>query len=245
MGQPMDYDGYAGEYARVRWAFPWILEPLARAVSATLPHTAVLEAGCGTGNYVNALAERFSDRRFHGFDRSGKMLAVAKSRSRRVALVGADAEGDFPYREHAFGLIYFVDVIHHIVNLSALFAECSRALLPGGTLIIVTDSEENIRSRSLTHYFPELLDLELKRYPQIGELHAAARASGLRFVRSEPGEGFIDLTPEFLDKLERKGSSGLRLIAPEAHARGMSRLREAGLRGERWFSCYTVLHYTL
>jgi len=241
----MDYDGYAGEYAQVRWAFPWILEPLARAVTATPPHSAVLEAGCGTCNYANALAERFDDRRFHGFDRSGEMLAGARSRSHKVALVRADAESSFPYQDHVFELIYFVDVIHHIVKLSTLFAESSRTLLRDGTLIIVTDSEEDIRSRSLTHYFPELLNLELERYPQIGELHAAARGSGLQSVRSEPAEGFIDLTPEFLNQLERKGSSGLRLIAPEAHARGMERLREAYRKGERWFSCYTVLHYTL
>jgi len=132
---------------------PWILEPLARAVTATPPHSAVLEAGCGTCNYANALAERFDDRRFHGFDRSGEMLAGARSRSHKVALVRADAESSFPYQDHVFELIYFVDVIHHIVKLSTLFAESSRTLLRDGTLIIVTDSEEDIRSRSLTHYF--------------------------------------------------------------------------------------------
>jgi SAM-dependent methyltransferase len=244
VGQPMDYDGFAEEYAEVRWPFPWILEPLARAVSATRAGSTILEVGCGTGNYVNALAEQFPDRSFHGFDQSKGMLGIAGSRSRQVSFARADAERVFPFKSGTFDLIFLVDVLHHIESLPALFSESARTLREEGTLAIVTDSEENIRSRSLTKFFPELLDLEMKRYPEIGVVHAAARKSGLMYVRSEPAEGFIDLDSALIDRLARKGSSGLRLIASEDHARGMKRVREAGAKGERWYSCYTVLYYT-
>jgi len=35
----------------------------------------------------------------------------------------------------------------------------------------------------------------------------------------------------------------MRLLAPEYHAAGMARVREAQARGEQWRSCYTLLHY--
>jgi hypothetical protein len=110
-------------------------------------------------------------------------------------------------------------------------------------LVIVTDSEQNIRSRTLTQLFPELLEVELRRYPRVDELHAAAKSAHLQFERAEAAEGSIDLSDEFIGKLERKCSSGMRLMTPSSHRRGIQRVRAARDRGERWFSCYTVLSY--
>lgn len=243
MGQPMDYDSYAHEYAETRWPFPWIVEPLNRLAALTSEGASILEVGCGTGNYIIALAERDRYRTYRGFDLSAKMLAVAQSRSRIVEFLRADAERRFPYEDQTFGLVYLVDVIHHIENMANLFTEAARVSKAAGWVVIVTDSEENICERSLTRFFPELLELELKRYPRLDELHAAAGSAGLALDQCIPAEGQIELDDKFIAKLERKGSSGMRLMAPEAHAQGIQRVRAASLRGERWFSCYTVLSY--
>ena len=62
-------------------------------------------------------------------------------------------------------------------------------------------------------------------------------------ANSANAEGTIALDDSFISKLEQKCGSAMRLISPEAHARGVDRLRWAAERREEWASCYTVLTY--
>ena len=244
MGRPMSYDGYAREYAQTRWAVPWVLAPLRRELRSLEEPSTVIEIGCGTGNYLIALAQDVPSHRYLGFDLSSEMLRVARSRSSRVNLARGNAEGFFPYADSSCRFGFAVDVIHHIEDLDAFFSEAARVIENEGQLIVVTDSERDIVSRSLTRHFPELVSIELDRYPTLDELHAAAGRAGLGCAGAEPCAGDVPLTEDFLDKLERKCSSGMRLMTPEAHRRGMERVRAAAGRGETWHSCYTAIRYT-
>ena len=73
-----------------------------------------------------------------------------------------------------------MDVVRHLTNLTIFFNESYRVLKNDGALIIVTDSEDDIRGRSLSKYFPEVLNIELERYPSIEELFREAGAAGFR-----------------------------------------------------------------
>jgi len=69
-------------------------------------------------------------------------------------------------------------VIHYIADLDRFFAESWRVLRPGGLVLTVTDSEEDIRGRTMSHYFPETVARELDRYPAIEALRASMRTAG-------------------------------------------------------------------
>lgn len=244
MSLPTDYDEYAPTYAWSRFAHPWLLEPLA-AVAARLPSdTAVLEIGCGTGNYIHALAELRPELSYHGFDLSEPMLRHAQSRGRQVSFTSGDAARKFPYEEERFSLAFAVDVIHHIDDLERFFVEAERVLIPGGTLVIATDSEETLRRRSLTVFFPEILQVELSRYPTIARLRASATAARLLPNGEQRIEGRIPLETEYIEKLQAKCASSMRLISAEEHRAGMDRVRAAAARGDEWLSCYDVLWYS-
>ena len=240
---PTDYDEYAPTYAWARWAVPWVVSPLARIAGALPADAAVLEIGCGTGNYIRALAESRSELVYAGFDLSEAMLHEARSRGSKVTLVHGDASKEFPFPNHRFAFTFAVDVIHHIEDLSRFFSEAHRVLVPGGHLVIVTDSEDTLNRRSLTAFFPEILATERNRYPTIARLHREADRAGLRLDSEEQAVGRIPLDGEFLGKLQAKCSSAMRLMTTEQHAAGMARVRAAGARGEQWLSCYDVLHY--
>ncbi|MGH7573542.1 MAG: class I SAM-dependent methyltransferase [Longimicrobiales bacterium] len=240
---PMDYDKYAPTYAWSRHAVPWVIRPLAEIVAALLAGAAVLEIGCGTGNYVNALANIRPNIAYFGFDLSESMLSEARACGRRVTFKAGDAAKEFPFPDRRFSLAFAVDVVHHIGNLRRFFAEAQRVLVSGGHLLIVTDSEETLRQRSLTVYFPEILPVELARYPRIAQLDDSAVRAGLDIASQSITEGYIPLDPEFLAKLEAKCSSSMRLITSEQHAAGMNRIRAAAARGDQWLSRYDVLHY--
>jgi S-adenosylmethionine-diacylgycerolhomoserine-N-methlytransferase len=237
----MDYDAYAPLYAQTRSAVPWILAPLARAVRAAPPGATIVEIGCGTGNYVIALAAAVPDRMYKGFDLTPEMLAVARGRSVAVEWRTGDADRAFPCADGSTALAFAVDVVHHLCRLDIFFAEAARILVPGGSLLVVTDSAENMRRRSLTRFFPEILPIELARYPTFAALDAAASRAGLAAVSEEPASGYFPLDEDFIAKLAARCSSAMRLIPPAAHERGMARVRVAAARGESWYSCYTAL----
>jgi SAM-dependent methyltransferase len=243
ISRPTDYDNYAPTYAATRFAHSWLVGPL-REIAARVPiGGAVLEIGCGTGNYIHGLAEHRPELSYFGFDLSEPMLHEARARGGQVIFSSGDAASNFPYPDEQFSLAFAVDVIHHIDDLDRFFAEAERVLVPAGILLIATDSEETLRRRSLTVFFPEILQVELSRYPTIAQLRTAATAAGLLCTREERVEGCIPLDPDYIAKLEAKCASSLRLITPEQHATGMGRVRAAAARGEQWLSCYDVLRY--
>jgi SAM-dependent methyltransferase len=242
---PTDYDEYASTYAWTRQAVPWVVAPLSRVLAKLDPGSTALEIGCGTGNYARALADGRRDVSFVAFDLSRPMLREAAARRPRVAFVAGDAARAFPFKDHAFGLAFAVDVVHHIHDLASFFSEAARVLRPQGHLLLVTDSEETLRQRSLTAFFPETLSIELQRYPSTASLRRHAADAALRLLQAERAEGRIPLSNAFLRSLDARCSSALRLLAPSDHERGMARLRAAQARGEEWHSCYVVLHYGL
>src|SRR5881628_3032195 len=103
---PTDYDEYAATYAWARRAVPWIVSPLARIVGALPADTAVLEIGCGTGNYIRALAESRSGLVYAGFDLSEPMLQEARGWRSNAAFVHGDAAKEFPFPNERFALAF-------------------------------------------------------------------------------------------------------------------------------------------
>jgi SAM-dependent methyltransferase len=240
---PTDYDDYAPTYAWSRSAVPWIVSPLSRIVDLLPADAAVLEIGCGTGNYIRALAASRPELGYFGFDLSEAMLQEARGFGSTVAFIRGDAAKEFPVPNDSVGLAFAVDIVHHIDDLARFFAEAHRVLLPGGCLLVVTDSEDTLRRRSLTRFFPEILAIERLRYPTIARLDHEADRAGLRFDSHQEAVGRIPLDDEFLGRLEAKCASAMRLITTEQHTAGMARVRAAGLRGEQWLSCYDVVRY--
>jgi SAM-dependent methyltransferase len=239
----MDYDVYAPTYAWARVPLAWVVEPL-DSIVRDLPRAGkVLEIGCGTGNYIRALAAAHAGRHTIGFDLSLPMLREARRFASSAEFVRGDAATAYPFADETFSLAFAVDVIHHIDDSRRFFAEAFRVLAPSGRLVLFTDSEDTLRRRSLTEFFPEILPIEAARYPRISRLHAEAEVAG--FCLSSQGEatGRIRLDRGFVDALEAKCSSAMRLISSAEHAAGMARVREARAAGKDWFSCYDVLMY--
>src|SRR2546425_708522 len=115
------------------------------------------------------MAGERSDLVYLGFDISRPMLREAAARPSRARFMAGDASRAFPCGDRVCGLVFAVDVIHHIEGgrLATFFSEAVRVLMPGGRLVLVTDSEDTLRQRSLTKFFPEILAIELQRYPPL------------------------------------------------------------------------------
>jgi ubiquinone/menaquinone biosynthesis C-methylase UbiE len=239
----VNYNTLAQNYSETREAMNWVLQPLSERITLLHSNSVVIEIGCGTGNYIIALSKLYADFTFKGFDLSEAMLEIARSRCANIEFSHGNASEGFPYLSDSCDFTYMVDVIHHIQRKDKAFQESARILKPGGKLVIVTDSEEDICHRSLTLFFPEILEVEHKRYPTLRELYHYAEEAGLTLIETKSITGTVELTDMFIKKLAAKCSSSLQLICDEDHLKGMKRVCDARQRGETWRSCYTLISY--
>ncbi|HWI63243.1 MAG TPA: class I SAM-dependent methyltransferase [Symbiobacteriaceae bacterium] len=219
----LDYNQLAADYARHRRVHPQVFRRLAEAATGR-----VLEVGCGTGNYITALATATGCKAF-GIDPSEEMLRKAAEKGFPVELQGGRAE-ELPFADAFFDLVFSVDVIHHVQDRPAHMREAHRSLKPGGRLCTVTDSEWVIRHRNpLTAYWPETADADLRRYPAMADLTRFMRTAGFGQIHEELVEFPWELTDS--GPYRDKAYSSLYLIGDDAFRRGLERLEADLARG--------------
>ena len=90
-----------------------------------------LDVGCGTGATLDALTRLGT---VTGLDAEPLALEFCRRRGHEN-LVCASAT-DLPFPDHSFGAVVALDVLEHIADDRAAFAEISRVLQPGGLLFL-------------------------------------------------------------------------------------------------------------
>jgi len=216
----IEYDQIAREYARHRKVHPEVLRCLV-SHSGMAGHSRVLEVGCGTGNYIAALESAVGCSCW-AIDPSEEMLASARGRSANVTFRSGRAE-QLDFETGSFDLVFSVDVIHHVNDHAAYFQEVFRVLAPGGLVCTVTDSEWIIRHREpLAVYFPDTVEVDLRRYPRMTDLQAFMEGAGLDGIK----ETLVELSYEVTDSSPYAGKafSALHLLSREAFEQGLERM---------------------
>ncbi len=235
---PPDYDRRATAYARHRKAHPGVLHQLLES-GVFGPETRVLDVGCGTVNYAAALTAATSCR-ISGVDPSRRMLDAARDAAPWESLRQSSAES-LPFGDDAFDVVMSTDVIHHVRDRVAYFREAARVLRPGGHLVTVTDSHDDIpRRRPLSSHFPETVAVEFERYPPVPRLLEEMAQVGFDETRLVEVSRDYDL--DDIQAYRDRAFSSLHLIGEEAFCRGISRL-ESDLAGGRILcvSLYTMI----
>src|SRR5947209_4674252 len=115
-------------------------------VREQLPCEAFLDAGCGDGRYLAALAGALPARRA-GCDISERILETAGQRV-EADLRQANLEA-LPFDDGEFDVVLCSQVIEHVLDPGLAVAELGRVLRPGGALVISTDNARNYVTRTL------------------------------------------------------------------------------------------------
>ena len=236
----VDFGSYAEIYQRHRRMQPVVLAELLRFGNVGAG-SVTLEIGCGTANYLTAIM-RETGAIGIGVDPSSEMEkqapAMAAGLNRSLLIGTAEA---LPVASGAVDFAFMVDVVHVVGDRRAMATEAARVLKSGGRLAIATDSEDDIRNRvPLRSYFPETVEVELRRYPPLPVLVEVLELAGFASIRLTPVRWEYSLTD--IAMYRERAASSLRLIDDEAFARGLARLEaDIALGPVKAVSRYTIV----
>ncbi|HUJ12096.1 MAG TPA: class I SAM-dependent methyltransferase [Verrucomicrobiae bacterium] len=224
-----DYTDAAETYDNTRTYSDEVIDRFRAGVALT-PSTCVLDFGCGTGNYLSRIYERFGCQ-CYGVEPSDAMRNKAQSKTGSLEIVQGDHLA-IPLPSEHFDFCYMTDVIHHVPDVLSMFRELLRVLKAGAVLCVVTESYAQIDARN--RYFPSLAVNEKRRYPDIGEISARASEVGFcvtaREVLSSPARC---ISEDFLRNVAEKNWSMFRLLSEDEFTSGLQALqRDRGLSFE-------------
>ena len=227
---PVNYDELAPVYDRRYSASP--LSGVGAALGTvvrTIEARRVLEAGCGTGHWLELLLPAVSN--LYGVDLSPGMLAQAKSHGQGLRLVRGRAN-ELPFRDQAFDLVFCVNAIHHFGDPRSFIFEAWRLLAPGGALAVVgLDPHESAASWYVYQYFAGTYRTDLDRFPTRADLQTWMEAAGFELLEWRIAEQ-IDYSwfgrEVFNDPfLKKESTSQLTLLSDDAYAAGLERIEAA------------------
>jgi len=172
-----NYDSTSVSYNETRTpiGLPIILEHLT-STPVALGEQTVLDAGCGTGNYLAELHGRVGS--LHGVEFNAGMAKVARERfaDDPKMKVEQGSATELPCADGLYDGVICNQVLHHLdhgddadfPNVATFFREAFRVLRPGGVLIINSSGHDQHRDGFWwAALVPNAIDRMLQRMPSI------------------------------------------------------------------------------
>jgi SAM-dependent methyltransferase len=135
--EPEEYDKLDCLEDRMWWfgALHRNLLVLASRVPLQVASLPILDAGCGTGGFLVALAEKYRDKALFGLDADLRACSRAAVKSRRP--ICAASVNDLPFPDNSIAAIFTADVLcHEGVDENRALQQFHRCLAEGGYLIV-------------------------------------------------------------------------------------------------------------
>jgi ubiquinone/menaquinone biosynthesis C-methylase UbiE len=186
----------------------------------------LLEVGCGTGQWLSELAKNGYD--IVGLDPARNMLKTAMAKSCQPGLVRGCAE-TMPFGTEQFDRLFCINSFHHFSQQERFLEEARRVLRRGGGILIVgLDPHTGLDSWWIYDYFPQVIDIDKRRYPSAITLRKLMRESG--FIRCKTVKALhmpVQLSARSAlesGRLAKATTSQLTVLTDEEYNEGISRL---------------------
>jgi ubiquinone/menaquinone biosynthesis C-methylase UbiE len=230
----MDYDAtdIASAYDRGRDHGPEFLDLWMNVVSSHVKDQRtkrILDLGCGTGRFTEALAVRF-DADVVGIDPSKKMLEQARSKPSDARIRYEPGRGEsIPLPDNSVDLVFMSMIFHHFDNPALVAKECRRVLRDdrdGATAFLRAGTRERISSYPYVEFFPESQPVLEERLPTNTFVREVFEAAGFRTVTSElVTQEIAPSYSAYAEKLAAGADSVLASLSRRDFSAGMKALR--------------------
>lgn len=171
-----EYDGASAHYDKFRQAigFDIITEAVAKASEKLGPELNVLDAGCGSGNYLRPLSELSGVSMVVGFEFSSGMLKQCEAKVQGIDTISLQQGSvlEPPFEQGSFDVCVVNQVLHHLDDGGMPFPNATMAvetlsdlLRPGGLLIV--NFQEPTQIEACWYY--ELFKEKMRDYARLRE----------------------------------------------------------------------------
>jgi len=197
-------------------------------------HQRLLDLGCGTGGFAQALAQRLRVEVI-GVDVAVHLLRYAAAHAAALPLwwVRGHAEA-LPLADQTVDRVLMSLVLHQIVHRPQALQEVYRVLRPGGRVLVRTVAPEvTLQDWVPFRFFPKVAHVEAARLPAIDDILTLCRQAGFEVlrIRTVCRNASVDLQKVTEELRQRKRPSyqlltdaeldhGLRRLAQEWQAKG-------------------------
>ena len=188
--------------------------------------TRILDLGCGTGRFSEALAARFNAEVI-GLDPSQKMLELARNKQHdaRVEYQFGRAES-IPLPAESIDLVFMSMSLHHFADMTVAARECRRVLRNNGHVVIRTATREQINSYPYVPFIATSRPVLEEVLPSTAEIRDSFRAAGLYVIASQIITQTI--APDwnvYAEKLAAGGDSVLASLSHQDFDSGLAAVR--------------------
>ncbi len=226
----INYEEQAEYYEKTRDIEPLVYSGLCHLLMPTIGE-AVLDFGCGTGNYLQQLISDYGIEPY-GVEPSAHMREIAQMKIHPDRIQVGD-NLHLPSFGVLFNKIYCTDVIHHIRQLNTLFETLKQVAANGAKLCICTESSHQLKEKYWIKYFPDILEADLRRFHPIEAIVKAGAEAGWvhREILTTEDMLIAPISSSFMRRVEQKTLSAFHLISESAYTQGRS-LMEADYRAQ-------------
>jgi ubiquinone/menaquinone biosynthesis C-methylase UbiE len=230
----MNYDrtDIPAGYDRGRDHGPEMLDLWMNVLAAHLDGRApgrILDLGCGTGRFSDALALRFNADVI-GIDPSQKMLGQAQQKQYRgqVRLLLGRGEA-LPLESNSIDVIFTSMTFHHFADRRQVARECRRVLRDEGRVFVRTGTREQIPSYPYYPFFPASHPILHEVLPDGSTIREVFEAAGFSLttwliVTQTIAPGWA----AFANKLAAGADSVLARLTPQDFEAGIAAVRKHG-----------------
>ncbi len=152
-----DYDKYGQKYSATRQTDPRIAEYVFTALEGA---KTILNVGAGTGSYEP------TDRYVLAVEPSATMRAQ-RIKNGKVPAINATAE-NLPFDDNSFDASMAMLTVHHWPDMDKGLKELRR--VTKNQIVVMTFDPNELDNFWNSYYFPELIEVEKKRYPSINSI---------------------------------------------------------------------------
>ena len=175
------YDNIGTGYNSTRRADPYLAERMYQLLQPKAEGL-YLDIGCGTGNYLTALAKKGLS--FVGIDPSETMLQEARVKDNGATFICGKAE-HIPMPDGHFDGAIAVVTLHHWDDMLKGLTEVARVLKPGARLVCFSFTPEQSQAYWLNHYFPKTMERTFFITPPLDEMRDILNKAGFSKVSTE------------------------------------------------------------
>lgn len=217
------------------------LETCAETCQVPVSQMTLLDAGCGTGNYIEPLKDMVGE--IYGLDFNEGMLEQARAKfahCSNVRLVPGSVI-KIPFPDSSFHAAIVNLVLHHLddpnrhprwENANKALSEIYRVLKPGGVFTLSTTDPQQMDAYWWAELIPSAVQMMSSRLPKVEWLRTRLEAIGFQNIETivssqiyMPLDTYLDIEGPFKQEF-RDGDSTWSLATPEELNQGLDWLRK-------------------